>query len=288
MINVNRLMKVKSNFPVMIGKEVIPKKDCDKLINEIKNASAFDDLIQGGRNRINKGSRNFKNYLKKSKLSNKLYKQFNSQSFYKKVEKRFKKTFKSYGWSNTYLPQKFLSKKFTNKRLMNSKELMKMLGNNYKNPNVNLDIDFSVSRGGYRLRPHRDDVTRLYNFLIYLNDIPKKNGGALSIFKKKSNIKYRKSFKRFPSISELEKVKEFTPSKGSVIFFQSTPNSYHGVSLFKEIKGKKRFFIYGSYALSKPVVWRYKNVSYLPHIKRTNRKLLTSSHDSNYLMRDAG
>ena len=64
---------------------------------------------------------------------------------------------------------------------MNSKELMKMLGKTYKNPNVNLDIDFSVSRGGYRLRPHRDDVTRLYNFLIYLNDIQKKNG-ALSIF----------------------------------------------------------------------------------------------------------
>ena len=288
MINVNRLMKVKSNFPVMVGKGIISKKDCDKLINEIKNANAFDDLIQGGRNRINKGSSNFKNYLKKSKLSNKLYKQFNSQSFYKKVEKRFKKTFKNYGWSNTFLPQKFLREKFTNKKLMNSKELMKMLGKTYKNPNVNLDIDFSVSRGGYRLRPHRDDVTRLYNFLIYLNDIPKKNGGALSTFKKKTNMKIRKSFKRFPSISELVKVKEFTPSKGSVIFFQSTPNSYHGVSLFKEIKGKKRFFIYGSYALSKPVVWRYKNVSYLPKIKKTNKKLLTSSHDSDYLMREAG
>jgi len=288
MINVNRLMKVKSNFPVMVGKGVISKKDCDKLINEIKNANAFDDLIQGGRNRINKGSSNFKNYLKKSKLSNKLYKQFNSQSFYKKVEKRFKKTFKRYGWSNTFLPQKFLREKFTNKKLMNSKELMKMLGKTYKNPNISLDIDFSVSRGGYRLRPHRDDVTRLYNFLIYLNDIPKKNGGALSIFKKKTNMKFRKSFKRFPSISELAKVKEFTPSKGSVIFFQSTPNSYHGVSLFKEIKGKKRFFIYGSYALSKPVVWRYKNVSYLPKIKKTNKKLLTSSHDSDYLMREAG
>ena len=233
MINVNGLMKVKSNFPVMVGKGIISKKDCDKLINEIKNANAFDDLIQGGRNRINKGSSNFKNYLKKSKLSNKLYKQFNSQSFYKKVEKRFKKTFKNYGWSNTFLPQKFLREKFTNKKLMNSKELMKMLGKTYKNPNVNLDIDFSVSRGGYRLRPHRDDVTRLYNFLIYLNDIPKKNGGALSIFKKRTNMKFRKSFKRFPSISELVKVKEFTPSKGSVIFFQSTPNSYHGVSLFK-------------------------------------------------------
>ena len=112
MINVNGLMKVKSNFPVMVGKGIISKKDCDKLINEIKNANAFDDLIQGGRNRINKGSSNFKNYSKKSKLSNKLYKQFNSQSFYKKVEKRFKKTFKNYGWSNTFLPQKFLREKF--------------------------------------------------------------------------------------------------------------------------------------------------------------------------------
>ena len=87
---------------------------------------------------------------------------------------------------------------------MNSKELMKMLGKTYKNPNVNLDIDFSVSRGGYRLRPHRDDVTRLYNFLIYLNDIPKKNGGALSIFKKRTNMKFRKSFKRFPSFLNLK------------------------------------------------------------------------------------
>ena len=288
MINVNKLKKVKSNFPIMVGKGAISKKDCEKLIDEIRNAKSFDDLIQGGRNRINKGSSNFKNYLKKSKLSNKLYKQFNSQSFYKKVENRFKKTFKDYGWSNAYLPSKFLHEKFTNKKLMNSKELMKMLGKTYKNPNVNLDIDFSVSRGGYRLRPHRDDVTRLYNFLIYLNDIPKKNGGALSIFKKKTDMKYRKSFKRFPGISELAKVKEFTPSKGSVIFFQSTPNSYHGVSLFREIKGKKRFFIYGSYALSKPVVWRYKNVSYLPKIKKTNKRMLTSSHDSDYLMREVG
>ena len=26
-----------------------------------------------------------------------------------------------------------------------------------------------------------DDITRLYNFLIYLTDIPKKNGGSLTI-----------------------------------------------------------------------------------------------------------
>ena len=53
-------------------------------------------------------------------------------------------------------------------------------------------------------------------------------------------------------------------------------------------KARKDFFIYGSYALSKPVVWRYKNVSYLPKIKKTNKRMLTSSHDSDYLMREVG
>ncbi len=59
---------------------------------------------------------------------------------------------------------------------------------------MNLDIDFSVSKGGYRLRPHRDDITRLYNFLIYLTDIPKKNGGSLTIYRKKSNSRSAKTF----------------------------------------------------------------------------------------------
>ena len=288
MLSTNKLKRIKSNFPILVGDNVLSKNICNLLVKEISNSKAFDDMIMGGRSRINKGSKNFKSYLKKSKLSRKLYNQFNSKSFYRKVENCFKRTFKTYGWSNTFLPKKFLAQKYTNKKLMNSKELKKMLGKSYKNPDVNLDIDFSVSRGGYRLRPHRDDVTRLYNFLIYLNDIPKKNGGSLTIFKKKADMKLRKSFKRFPSISELTKVKEFTPSRGSVIFFQSTPNSYHGVTLFREEKGKKRFFIYGSYALSKPVVWKYKNVSYLPKIKKTNKKLLTSSHDSHYFLKEAG
>ena len=73
--------------------KAISARDCEILINEIKKAKSFDDLIQGGRNRINKGSKNFKSYLKKSKLSRKLYNQFNSKSFYRKVENCFKKDF---------------------------------------------------------------------------------------------------------------------------------------------------------------------------------------------------
>ena len=42
----------------MVGKKAISARDCEILINEIKKAKSFDDLIQGGRNRINKGSKN--------------------------------------------------------------------------------------------------------------------------------------------------------------------------------------------------------------------------------------
>ena len=284
MLKIKKLKKIKTRFPVMLAEGALSSKECKQLINEIKNSGTFDDVIMGGRSRINKGSKNFKRYIKKSKISKKLFTIFNNPLFFKKIQFIFKKNYKDITWSNTYDPTKFIKTKFTNKKLMNSSELKKMYGNKYKNPSVNLDIDFSVSKSGYRLKPHRDDITRLYNFLIYLNDIPKKNGGSLTIYQKKKNIKIRSKFRRFPKISELTLCKEFTPKQGSVIFFQSTPNSYHGVKRFKEYKGQKRFFIYGSYALSAPVIWKYKNVTYLPFIKSTSKKLLTSGHDSNYIV----
>jgi len=282
-LKINRLKKIKSNFPVLVGDKIVDKNTCNFLIDEISKSKTFDDMIMGGRSRINKGSKNFNNYIKSSNNSAKLFKLFNSKTFYKKIETLFSKNFKNGSWLNTHKPKIFNQKKFTIKKKLNSCELKKLLGNNYTNPKVNLDIDFSVSKGGYRLRPHRDDITRLYNFLIYLTDIPKKNGGSLTIYRKKSKKNLRKSFRRFPRMSELEVVKAFTPNKGTVVFFQSTPNSYHGVKRFVEKNCPKRFFIYGSYALNKPVIWNYKGTSYYPHIISTKKRMLTSFHDANYL-----
>ncbi len=219
MLSTNRLKKIKSNFPVLVGNNVVSKNICNLLIKEISNSKSFDDMIMGGRSRINKGSKNFNLYIKNSVNSAKLFKLFNSKSFYKKIENLFTKNFKDGSWVNLYKPQSFNPKKFTVKKKLNSTELKKMLGNNYTNPKVNLDIDFSVSKGGYRLRPHRDDITRLYNFLIYLTDIPKKNGGSLTIYRKKVKKNLRKSFIRFPKITELEIVKSFTPKKRNCRFF---------------------------------------------------------------------
>ena len=47
----------------MVGKNAISAKNCEIIISEIKKTKVFDDLIQGGRNRINKGSKNFKDFL---------------------------------------------------------------------------------------------------------------------------------------------------------------------------------------------------------------------------------
>ena len=283
MLSTNKLKKIKSNFPILAGNNVVSKNICNLLIKEISNSKLFDDMIMGGRSRINKGSKNFNLYIKNSVNSAKLFKLLNSKSFYKKIENLFTKNFKDGSWVNLHKPQSFSPKKFTVKKKLNSNELKNLLGNNYTNPKINLDIDFSVSKGGYRLRPHRDDITRLYNFLIYLTDIPKKNGGSLTIYRKKAKENLRKSFRRFPKISELEIVKSFTPKKGTVVFFQSTPNSYHGVKRFIERNCPKRFFIYGSYALNKPVIWNYKGISYYPHIISTKKRMLTSFHDANYL-----
>ena len=110
MLKIEKLKKIKSNFPVLVGSNVIPKSICRTLIKEISNSKSFDDMIMGGRSRINKGSKNFNNYIKKSKTSEKLFKVFNSKSFYKKIESIFKKNLKM-ALGKTQIFQKFLIKK---------------------------------------------------------------------------------------------------------------------------------------------------------------------------------
>ena len=181
----------------MIAEKAISKDICNNFVKEIQNSKAFDDMIMSGRSRINKGSRNFKKFIKSSKNAAQLYKQFNNFNFYNTIEQKFKNKFKNNSWFSIYQAIAFQKEKFTPKKKYNSLELKKILGKTNKKPKVNLDIDFSVSKSGYRLRPHRDDITRQYNFLIYLNDIPKSNGGSLTIYKKKQIKKLEKALEDF-------------------------------------------------------------------------------------------
>ena len=85
MLSTNKLKKIKSNFPVLVGDNVVSKSICNLLIKEISNSKSFDDMIMGGRSRINKGSKNFNSYIKNSVNSAKLFKLFNCNTFIKKL-----------------------------------------------------------------------------------------------------------------------------------------------------------------------------------------------------------
>ena len=73
MLKISKLKKVKSNFPIIVGEKIISKKICNYLIDEISKSKNFDDMIMGGRSRINKGSKNFQKYMLSSKFSKKLF-----------------------------------------------------------------------------------------------------------------------------------------------------------------------------------------------------------------------
>ena len=112
MLRVEKLKKFKNNFPILVGNKAISNHFCTSLIKEISSSETFDDLIMGGRSRINKGSKNFKKYINKSKISKKLFQLFNSKKFYNKIENVFKKNFKNQSWVNLYPPKLFNTKKF--------------------------------------------------------------------------------------------------------------------------------------------------------------------------------
>ena len=95
MLKISKLKKIKSNFPVIVGEQIISKKVCNSIIKEISNSKSFDDMIMGGRSRINKGSKNFNKYISSSKISKKIFNTFNTQTFYNKIDKKFKTEFKT-------------------------------------------------------------------------------------------------------------------------------------------------------------------------------------------------
>ena len=132
MLKISKLKKIKSNFPVIVGEQIISKKVCNSIIKEISNSKSFDDMIMGGRSRINKGSKNFNKYISSSKISKKLFATFNTQSFYKKIDKKFKTEFKANTWESLFKQKKFNKKKNKEKKKENKKKKKKIKKNNNK------------------------------------------------------------------------------------------------------------------------------------------------------------
>lgn len=235
-------------------KKFLSINSCNKIIQEIDNFSKFDDLVMNGRNRINKGSNNFREFLSKSPNANYFFKKMNSVFFFKRLKKKIIDNDKNI-WKLQLDKFKFSKSIFG---VQKGKKITNKLTDMKKNI-IYLDMDFSVSKKGYYRGPHRDRDTRIINFLIYLNSLKKNDGGKLYFYNIKNKTKF--VYSRFPKSKELKVGDSFNARKGLGIFFLSSPNSYHSVSKFLGKKDKKRYFIYGSYSLNKRVSWMQKLIS---------------------------
>ncbi len=237
-----------SSFPIIIAKNFISKSVAIKFKNEIARVNNFDDLVMNGRYRINKGSKNFDNFISRSNNLKKFYSKINTFKFYKDLSKILEDNFKDEVWMMTNKIKKFSK---INYGLQKGKKLTRNLEKKKIRNTLNLDIDFSASENGYFRAPHIDRETRIISFLLYLNDVKKKEGGQLEIY----NIKgKKKKLSRFPKKKFLKKIGNLKPVTSTFIFFKSTPNSYHGVSRFNS--RNKRIFLYGSFSLNNRVVWK--------------------------------
>ena len=114
-------------------------------------------------------------------------------------------------------------------------------------PDLKILMQFADSWDGYWREPHYDTEGRLWSFIIFFND--KKWSGGDLITHSSDNVSYHVSryfLKKLPKMNVIE-------SKGNTgVFWLSTPNSYHSVSLQKNTT-EHRKFIYGSLCASKPM-----------------------------------
>ncbi len=248
-----KLNKINAPYPIGYIDNFLEEKDCNKLFKEIYAFESYDDLVMNGRMRVNKGSKNFDDYLKNSPNLLNLYQILNNKNLFDEMKEKLSKINSENSWTpqldeyifskSNYGEQEFNLFKYLRKSWLISKLFKKT---------VNLDIDFSRSKKGYFRKPHRDRDTRIISFLLYLNTIEKNLGGEFEIYKLKEGVK---KFNRFPQDQDVDIIDKFSPKAGQFFIFISSPDSYHGVSKFLS-ESKDRVFIYGSYSLDRKVNWK--------------------------------
>ena len=243
-------------YPIGFIDKFIDEENCKNLYREILGISNYDDIVMNGRQRVNKGSKNFNEYLKKSPYLSSLYEKMNNENFYLSMKNILDKLPSADKWiaqinNFYYSKENFSEQSFNLIKYLRKTEIV----SNFFKKIVNLDMDFSKSKNGYFRNAHRDRDTRIISFLLYLNSVDEKDGGQFEVYKLKREENEIKKLKRFPDLETTKKIFNFPPKAGQLFFFMSTPNSYHGVSKFLS-KEKMRVFIYGSYCLDRNVKWK--------------------------------
>lgn len=103
-------------------------------------------------------------------------------------------------------------------------------------------IDWSTAEDGYVREIHTDSTKRIWNYLIFFND-KDWEGGDFIIHSPNNSIEKQQQYFN----NELPIYKVIEAKANRALFFLSTPDSYHSVSLQSNTKTPRKF-IYGSYS----------------------------------------
>ena len=211
-INSSDIQKVSAPYPIGFVDNFLNHDDCKKIFDEISLINNYDDLVMNGRYRVNKGSKNFHEYLKKFRNLSNLYDILNNENYYKLMRERldFVKS------NNTWKPEierfKYSKKNFGEQKFNLIKIFRRSsIISKFFEKTVNLDIDFSTSKKGYFRKAHRDRDTRIVSFLLYLNTIDKKMVWEFEVYEYLDDNKIFDSLKRFLDDTKVRLVDKFSP-----------------------------------------------------------------------------
>lgn len=267
-LNINNLeiLEQYSNpFPLIIYSNFLDINQLDSLKKDLNSDNAiFDKTVMGNRKTILKGTSNFDNFIRQSKIGLEIDSFFENKSvfkfFYENLSDLNKKNSDNFDFRNKNF--KFL-KNFTKNagsatnrstKFKFKNRVSKIFSQIFQECRIYCDFDFSVASTGYWREPHHDKDERILNFLLYVNDFDGNNGGNFQIFKYK---KLPNNYIKQPNLDDLEMVKKIQPQKGYLVTFLSSPNSLHGVDIIKKTE-QKRYFFYGSYTSLQRIDWKKK------------------------------
>ena len=213
-------------FPAYYSSNVFEKKFYDNLCNEFpkigKNTLA-NVTFQGNRHRLQKGSKEYENFINNNLTWNSLNNYLLSSNFEIFVNSIFKK--------NTI---REINK--NNIRTFNIKNKIKT----WIKYSKSLSLDISNAGLNYVNAPHYDRLHRKFVILLFFSDHNEEGmeGGSFK-FHKLKNRKYQND--RFIDINNCEEIASFKPKHNSGIIFMNSVNSIHSVDFIKKINGIRKF-----------------------------------------------
>lgn len=216
-----------ADFPCYTSNQVFENSFYKDLVNQFPNVD--DDVLsketfQGNRHRLQIGSSDYKDFIKKNKTWNILDSYLNSAPFRNYTNNLFKND------DLKKLNENISKFSFKNKIIAKLKN------------SESLSMDISNSGKNYQNRIHFDRLNRKFVMLLFFcdHDDLKMSGGDF-IFHKLKDKNKQPIDERFYKEDDCQEIFRLKPKHNSGVIFLNTKDALHSVDRINRIKGARKF-----------------------------------------------